>query len=175
MTDFLRHQLEVYFIENKAEADKIADQVLVNKRSRERSERERINLKKTLQSSNSMLDRVDKFVDCRSKDVEQREVFIVEGDSALGSCKLARNAEFQAIIPVRGKILNCLKADYEKVFKSEIITNLIKVLGCGVEVKSKANKGPCNLLTFRRCGGIRSLSVPTRTWTAFRSAPLFLR
>ena len=140
MTDFLRHQLEVYFIENKAEADKIADQVLVNKRSRERSERERINLKKTLQSSNSMLDRVDKFVDCRSKDVEQREVFIVEGDSALGSCKLARNAEFQAIIPVRGKILNCLKADYEKVFKSEIITNLIKVLGCGVEVKSKANK-----------------------------------
>ena len=102
MTDFLRHQLEVYFIENKAEADKIADQVLVNKRSRERSERERINLKKTLQSSNSMLDRVDKFVDCRSKDVEQREVFIVEGDSALGSCKLARNAEFQAIIPVRG-------------------------------------------------------------------------
>ncbi len=145
MVDFLKHQLEVYFIENKAEADKIADQVLVNKRSRERSERERINLKKTLQSSNSMLDRVDKFVDCRSKDVEQREVFIVEGDSALGSCKLARNAEFQAIIPVRGKILNCLKADYEKVFKSEIITNLIKVLGCGVEVKSKANKG---LATF---------------------------
>ena len=145
MVDFLRHQLEVYFIENKAEADKIAEQVLVNKRSRERSERERINIKKALQSSNSMLDRVDKFVDCRSKDVNEREVFIVEGDSALGSCKLARNAEFQAIIPVRGKILNCLKADYEKVFKSEIITNLIKVLGCGVEVKSKANKG---LATF---------------------------
>ncbi len=145
MADFLRHQLEVYFIENRAEADKIADQVLINKRSRERSERERINIKKTLQSSNSMLDRVDKFVDCRSKDINERELFIVEGDSALGSCKLARNAEFQAIIPVRGKILNCLKADYEKVFKNEIITNLIKVLGCGVEVKSKANKG---LATF---------------------------
>ena len=145
MTEFLRHQLEVYFIENKADADKIADQVLINKRSRERSERERINIKKTLQSSNSMLDRVEKFVDCRTKDVNVREVFIVEGDSALGSCKLARNAEFQAIMPVRGKILNCLKADYEKVFKSEIITNLIKVLGCGVEVKSKANKG---LATF---------------------------
>ncbi len=141
MADFLRHQLEVYFIENKAEAEKIADQVLINKRSRERSERERINIKKTLQSSNSMLDRVEKFVDCRSKDVNLREVFIVEGDSALGSCKLARNAEFQAIMPVRGKILNCLKADYDKVFKSEIITNLIKILGCGVEVKSKANKG----------------------------------
>ncbi len=145
MVDFLRQQLEIYFIENKAEAEKIAEQVLINKRSRERSERERINIKKTLQSSNSMLDRVDKFVDCRTKDVNLREVFIVEGDSALGSCKLARNAEFQAIMPVRGKILNCLKADYDKVFKSEIITNLIKVLGCGVEVKSKANKG---LATF---------------------------
>ncbi len=145
MNEFFRHQLEVYFIENKTEADKIADQVLINKRSRERSERERINIKKTLQTSNSMMDRVQKFVDCRSRDTDIREVFIVEGDSALGSCKLARDAEFQAIIPVRGKILNCLKAEYEKVFKSDIITDLIKVLGCGVEVKTKANK---DLTTF---------------------------
>ncbi len=141
MVDFLRHQLEVYFIENKADADKIADQVLVNKRSRERSEKERINLKKTLATGNSMVDRVQKFVDCRSRDVAERELYIVEGDSALGSCKLARDAAFQAIMPVRGKILNCLKAEYEKIFKSEIITDLLKVLGCGVEVKSKANKG----------------------------------
>ena len=145
MNDFLRHQLEVYFIENKAEADKIAEQILINKRSRERSERERLNLKKTLQTGNSMVDRVQKFVDCRTKDIEKREIFIVEGDSALGSCKLARDPDFQAIMPVRGKILNCLKAEYEKVFKSEIITDLIKVLGCGVEVKSKANK---DLSTF---------------------------
>ena len=144
MTDFLRHQLEVYFIENKAEADKIADQVLVNKRSRERSERERINLKKTLSTGNSMVDRVQKFVDCRSRDITERELYIVEGDSALGSCKLARDAAFQAIMPVRGKILNCLKAEYDKIFKSEIITDLLKVLGCGVEVKSKANKGLSN-------------------------------
>ena len=144
MVDFLRHQLEVYFIENKAEADKIADQVLVNKRSRERSEKERINLKKTLATSNSMVDRVQKFVDCRSRDVSERELYIVEGDSALGSCKLARDAAFQAIMPVRGKILNCLKAEYDKIFKSEIITDLLKVLGCGVEVKSKANKGLSN-------------------------------
>lgn len=141
MVDFLRHQLEVYFIENKAEADKIADQILVNKRSRERSEKERINLKKTLATNNSMVDRVQKFVDCRSRDVTERELYIVEGDSALGSCKLARDAAFQAIMPVRGKILNCLKAEYEKIFKSDIITDLLKVLGCGVEVKSKANKG----------------------------------
>ncbi len=145
MNEFLRHQLEVYFIENKAEADKIADQILINKRSRERSERERLNLKKTLQTGNTMIDRVQKFVDCRTKDIEKREIFIVEGDSALGSCKLARDPDFQAIMPVRGKILNCLKAEYEKVFKSEIITDLIKVLGCGVEVKSKANK---DLSTF---------------------------
>ena len=144
MIEFLRHQLEIYFIENKAEADKIADQVLVNKRSRERSERERINLKKTLATSNSMVDRVQKFVDCRSKDTAERELYIVEGDSALGSCKLARDAAFQAIMPVRGKILNCLKAEYDKIFKSEIITDLLKVLGCGVEVKSKANKGLSN-------------------------------
>ncbi len=145
MTEFFRHQLEVYFIENKEEAEKIAGQVLINKRSRERSERERLNLKKALSSSNDMLSRIEKFVDCRSKDVNVRELFIVEGDSALGSVKLARSAEFQAVIPVRGKILNCLKADYDRIFKSEIITNLIKVLGCGVEVKSKASK---DLSTF---------------------------
>ena len=144
MTDFLRHQLEIYFIENKAEAEKIAEQVLINKRSRERSEKERINLKKTLATGNSMADRVQKFVDCRSKDVNERELYIVEGDSALGSCKLARDAAFQAIMPVRGKILNCLKAEYDKIFKSEIITDLLKVLGCGVEVKSKANKNLSN-------------------------------
>ena len=140
MTEFLRHQLEIYFIENKSEADKIAEQVLINKRSRERSEKERINIKKTLQSSNSMVDRVQKFVDCRSRDVSERELYIVEGDSALGSCKLARDAQFQAIMPVRGKILNCLKAEYDKIFKNEIITDLLKVLGCGVEVNSKSNK-----------------------------------
>ncbi len=144
MTEFLRQQLEVYFIENKQEADKIAEQVLINKRSRERSERERINLKKTLSVGNSMMDRVQKFVDCRSRDVAERELYIVEGDSALGSCKLARDAAFQAIMPVRGKILNCLKAEYDKIFKSDIITDLLKVLGCGVEVKSKANKNLSN-------------------------------
>ena len=145
MTDFLRHQLEIYFIENKQEADKIAEQVLINKRSRERSEKERLNLKKTMQSGTDMASRVQKFVDCRSRKVEERELFIVEGDSALGSCKLARDPDFQAIIPVRGKILNCLKAEYDKIFKNEIITDLVKVLGCGVEVKTKANK---DLSTF---------------------------
>ena len=144
MADFFKHQLEVYFIENHAQAEKIAEQVLINKRSRERSERERLNLKKTLQTGNDMANRVQKFVDCRSRDVAERELYIVEGDSALGSCKLARDAAFQAIMPVRGKILNCLKAEYDKIFKSDIVTDLLKVLGCGVEVRSKANKNLSN-------------------------------
>ena len=145
MTEFLRHQLEVYFIENKFEADKIADQVLINMRSRIKAESTRLNLKKTLTTSNDLANRVQKFVDCRSKDIDKRELFIVEGDSALGACKQARDSEFQAIIPVRGKILNCLKSEYEKIFKSEIITDLLKVLGCGVEVHAKGMK---NLSTF---------------------------
>ena len=140
MTDFLRQQLEIYFIENKADADKIADQVLINKRSRESAEKQRINVKKMLSGNNDVLSRVQKFVDCRTKDKKRRELYIVEGDSALGSCKMGRDAEFQAIIPVRGKILNCLKADYEKIFKNDIVLDLIRVLGCGVEAKSKHNK-----------------------------------
>ena len=140
MTDFFRKQLEVYFIENKMEADKIADQMLINMRSRIKAEKTRKNLKTTLQSKVDMTNRIQKFVDCRSKDVSEREIFIVEGDSALGACKQARDANFQALMPVRGKILNCLKSDYDKIFKSDIITDLIKVLGCGVEVKSKAAK-----------------------------------
>jgi len=140
MTDFLRQSLEVYFIENRAAADKIADQVLVNKRSREQAESTRLNLKKKLTGTVDIANRVQKFVDCRTKDLSRRELYIVEGDSALGSCKMGRDAEFQAIIPVRGKILNCLKAEYDKIFKNEIIIDLMKVLGCGVETKKQAKE-----------------------------------
>ena len=140
MVEMFRHQLEVYFIENPLDADKISVQVLVNKRSREDAEKTRLNIKKKLTSNMDITSRVAKFVDCRSRDVNERELFIVEGDSALGACKQARDPNFQAIIPIRGKILNCLKADYNKIFKSDIITDLIKVLGCGVQIKAKANK-----------------------------------
>ena len=145
MTEFLRHELEIYFIETPLEAEKICNQVLINKRSREDAEKTRVRIKKNLTSNMDMTNRVAKFVDCRSKDTSERELFIVEGDSALGACKQARDSEFQAIIPVRGKILNCLKSEYDKIFKSEIITDLLKVLGCGVEVSSKSMK---NLSTF---------------------------
>ena len=140
MTEFLKHQIEVFFIENPDDATRVAEQVLINKRSRENAEKTRQNLKKKLTATMDMTNRVQKFVDCRTKDTARREIYIVEGDSALGACKQGRDAEFQAIMPVRGKILNCLKADYDKIFKSDIITDLLKVLGCGVEVKSKANK-----------------------------------
>ncbi len=142
MTEFLRSQLEVYFIEHKAEADRVADQVLINKRSREQAEKARLTIKKKLTGSMDISNRVQKFVDCRSRDVSRREIYIVEGDSALGACKLSRDAEFQGIMPVRGKILNCLKADYGRIFKSEIITDLIKVLGCGVEVQKHIKELP---------------------------------
>ncbi len=140
MTEFLRHQLEVYFIENPDEAKRISEQILLNKRSRENAEKTRLNMKKKLTGTIDLANSVEKFVDCRTKDISRREIYIVEGDSALGSVKLARDSEFQAVIPIRGKILNCLKAEYTKIFKSDIITDLIKVLGCGVEVTSKANK-----------------------------------
>ena len=135
MTDFFKEKLEIYFIENKAEADRIADQVLINKRSREQAEKARVSIKKNLTKNLDLANRVQKFVDCRSRDADKREIYIVEGDSALGSVKLSRDSEYQGIMPVRGKILNCLKADYARIFKSEIITDLIKVLGCGVEVE----------------------------------------
>ncbi len=137
LNDFLRRQLEIYFIENPREAEMLANQVLVNKRSRETAERARIDVKKKLSGSIDAGNRVEKFVNCRSKDPKIAELYIVEGDSALASCKMGRDADFQAVIPVRGKTLNCLKSDYDKIFKNEIITDLLKVIGCGVEIKSK--------------------------------------
>ncbi|MCI8553096.1 MAG: DNA topoisomerase, partial [Lawsonibacter sp.] len=140
MTEFLRAQMEVYFIETPADAQRIAEQILINKRARENAEKTRLNLKKKLTGSMDISNRVQKFVPCRTRDVNRSELYIVEGDSALGSVKQARDGEFQAIMPIRGKILNCLKADYGKIFKSEIITDLLKVLGCGVEVQDKRAK-----------------------------------
>ena len=145
MTAFIKERMETYLIENKAAADKIMEQVLINKRSRENAEKTRQSIKTNLQQKTDMSNRVQKFIDCRSKDRDRREVYIVEGDSAAGACRQSRDAEFQGIMPVRGKILNCLKEDYPRIFKSEIIMDLLRVLGCGVEVKDKRLK---NLGTF---------------------------
>lgn len=152
MTDFLKEQLQIYFTESPADAAKIAAQVLVNKRSREKAEETRQGIKKKLTGTIDIANRVQKFVDCRTKDVSRREIYIVEGDSALGSVKLSRDAEFQGIMPIRGKILNCLKVDYKRIFASEIITDLMKVLGCGVEAADKGaakNLGDFDLNNLR--------------------------
>ena len=149
MTDFLKEQLEIYFTENPMDADKICAQVLINKRSRETAESTRLNIKKKLTGTIDISNRVEKFINCRSKDVQKRELFIVEGDSAQTSCRLARSAEFQAIIPVRGKTLNCLKSSYEKIFKSDIITDLLRVIGCGVELQGKV-KGDIPLFDLQQ-------------------------
>ena len=145
MTDFLKHQLEVYFLEKPEEAQKLCQQVLINKQSREHAEKTRQSIKKTMSSQLDIANRVAKFVDCRSRDASVRELYIVEGDSAMGAVKTSRDSEFQAIMPVRGKILNCLKADYDRIFKSEIITDLVRVMGCGVELGGKSKK---DLATF---------------------------
>ena len=140
MTEFLKHQIEVYFIEHPDEAEKACKQVLINKQSREHAEKARITIKKTMTQQMDLANRVQKFVDCRTKDPTRRELYIVEGDSAMGAVKQSRDSEFQAIMPIRGKILNCLKADYARIFKSEIITDLIRVMGCGVELGGSHNK-----------------------------------
>ena len=145
MTDFLKHYLEVYFLEKPDEAQKICQQVLVNKQSREHAEKTRQSIKKTLSTQIDLANRVQKFVDCRTKDASRRELYIVEGDSAMGAVKQSRDSEYQAIMPIRGKILNCLKADYARIFKSDVIVDLIKVMGCGVELGGKHNK---ELATF---------------------------
>ena len=145
MTEFLKHNLEVYFLEKPDEAQKLCQQVLINKQSREHAEKTRQSIKKTMVSQMDIANRVQKFVDCRTKDPARRELYIVEGDSAMGAVKTSRDSEYQAIMPVRGKILNCLKADYDRIFKSDIITDLIKVLGCGVELGGKSKK---DLATF---------------------------
>ena len=140
MTAFFREQLQVWFLENRQEAERAAEQVLVNKRARESAEKTKSSVKKKLSGTVDIANRVQKFVDCRSRDTSLRELYIVEGDSALGSVKMSRDAEFQGIMPIRGKILNCLKADYNRIFASPIITDLMKVLGCGVEIQGKKMK-----------------------------------
>ncbi len=140
MTAFFKERLSTYLIENKDAAGKIIDQVLINKRSRENAEKTRQSIKTNLQQKTDMANRVQKFIDCRSKDKSRREIYIVEGDSAAGAIRTSRDAEFQGVMPVRGKILNCLKEDYPRIFKSDIIMDLMRVLGCGVEIKDKRIK-----------------------------------
>ena len=136
LTEFIKTNLEIYLTEHTNESAMIVNQVLANKRSKESLEITKKEIQKKLSGTMDVSGRVEKFVPCHLKDPNVCEIYIVEGDSAMSSCKLARNAEFQAIIPVRGKTLNCMKSSYEKIFASDIIVDLLRVIGCGVEVKT---------------------------------------
>jgi len=141
MRDILDNFFASYSIENKSEMDLIAKHVLVSKKVREHSEKTRLDIKKKLSGTvNNLSNRVDGFVNCKSKDNTKTELYLVEGKSALGSTKMGRDEKIQAIYALRGKILNCLKADYDKIFKNDIIVDMIRLFGCGVEVKSKHAK-----------------------------------
>jgi len=140
-TEFVYRNMRKW-IETDSQSDKILTEIITNKEAREAADRV---TKKVVQSLSKGItgigNKPDKFVDCKSKDAYEREIFIVEGDSALGSCKLSRNAQFQAIMPIRGKILNCLKKDLTDILSNEVIVDLLRVLGCGIEVKSKFIEG----------------------------------
>lgn len=135
---FVAASITRWAAENKQTADKVVEEVMLNKKAREAADAVK---KKVLKKLSSSIEKPggmpEKFIECAEKDPMKRELYIVEGDSAAGSCKLARDAKFQAIMPVRGKILNCLKADITRILNSEIITDLIKLYGCGLEVEGK--------------------------------------
>lgn len=132
---FLKKQLEIYFKENAQAAEAIYKQVSLNRKGREAAETAKINVTKVLNAPTDITSKIEKFIDCRARKAEERELYIVEGDSAASSCKLARDATFQAIMPVRGKTLNCLKSTPEQILKSQIIVDLLRVIGCGAELR----------------------------------------
>ena len=171
MTEFLRSRMEIYFIENKEAAEKIAAQVLINKRSRETAERTRINQKKKLTEQDRH---------CQPR--PEIRGLPHQGRGARGRstswratphwapASRAATRSSRAMMPVRGKILNCLKADYPRIFKSDVITDLMKVLGCGVEVSGKAVKDLNQLRpeqpAVEQGGHLHRCAM----WTASRSA-----
>lgn len=123
---------------HKDEMNSLINQVLLNKKAREKADAvKRKAIKELTAKIDSMGDLPSKFQRCSCKDPEKTEVYIVEGDSAKGSIVLARNKDYQAVMPLRGKIMNCLKESLENILNSEVIRNLLRIFGCGVEVKSK--------------------------------------
>jgi len=126
-----------YWLHNDKLGDVVLDEILANKLAREEAEKVSKKVVQKLSKSIGFGDKPKKFVGCKSNSVGERELYIVEGDSALGSVKLARDSQFQAIMPVRGKIINALKEDLTKIIGNEIVQDLLRVLGCGIEVESK--------------------------------------
>jgi DNA gyrase subunit B len=137
---YIQEMLEVYAIEKKDDFARLVTQILICKRAYEQSTKTIEATKKKLSEKIDNMDgRVNGLIDCKFHN-EESEVFITEGKSALGSIGLSRDPKIQAGYAIRGKILSCLKANYEKIFSNLVVVDLLKILGCGVEVKSKHNK-----------------------------------
>jgi DNA gyrase subunit B len=137
VSQYVKNLLEAYEAEQPKEFEKFIKHILEVNKFNNRNTAAKQKLKKQLnERADTLVNRVEKLVDC---DVhgENAELYIAEGDSANGSVVLARDPNFQAAYPLRGKILNCLKADYLKIFDNTVIMDLIKTIGCGVVADKK--------------------------------------